>query len=73
MLGRKCSGPEENVILKRALTESELTGLKILALAENDVFSASGQWAVTVCDAHSQFSAMPLLKLSPCGMESPWM
>ena len=76
-LGRNRSGPEVNVALKRALTESffmepDAMGLKMRALMENAVFNASGHFAETVCDAQSQFSAMPLLKLSPCGMLSPW-
>lgn len=72
-LGRKWAVPEASVILNRALTESEAIGLKTLTLAERAVFSASGHLAFTVCDAQSQFSAMPLLKLSPSGRLSPWM
>ena len=71
-LGRKRSGPDSSEILNRALTESDAMGLRILVLAENVVLNASGHLAVMVCDAQSQFSAMPLLKLMPCGKLSPW-
>ena len=71
--GRKRLGPDARDILMRALTESLLVGLRMRILAEMAVFCISGHLTLTVCDAHSQFSVMPLLKLSPCGTESPWM
>ena len=66
-------GPEVSVILKRALKESEAIALSTRALVERIVFNASGHWTLTVCDAQRRLSAMPLLKLRPCGMESLWI
>ena len=71
-LGRKCGGPDASVVLMRALTESDPTGLKVRTLVESTVLNASGTWRLTVCDAHRRLFAIPLLKFNPCGRESPW-
>ena len=47
-LGRNRSGPEVNVALKRALTESVAVGLRMRALKENSEFNVLGHLAVMV-------------------------